>query len=396
MKKIIAICIFIVSCKGQESFVESYKRSQTFSFTEQQELMPNSLFEAVVNQEPQEFLEFIINENGQYLVDTNAHGDTVLAVAIDFNNYEAALFIAQQISPKHYLHTNSKGEGYIYLASKKGYVNLIQILADRFYKSRQEALVDYEFSDLDQPTLSGEKALHVAKSYSTAEALEYEYWRGSFEMPLRKFQFFENHKDQSFLHTAVRDRNSDLLYWGLNHNCETDKVWESEPYYYRFPKTVWRAIQTYGKSFWLDWDDLVNGQDDQGRTAINFSAETLFLEGIKIISNCRWVDYLLQDDKGNTALQKFLMALDPLQTDHEENIYEVFTLLMESRTKLTWLGVSDHINSVNHKGESSLHIAARLKDSFFYNQLKKYGNIDKQNKEGHTPREIFNSRQTHF
>ena len=396
MKKAIAICLFVslLSCEGSEGhFNYFYSRSSSLSPEERQALLPNKLFIALADQKKEGELQKIVNQNGQYLYALNENQDTPLGVAVKFYNLKGALFVASQMNPESYLHQNLQGEGYLYLASQKGYVGLIQLLAHRFYESQQELLLDYEFSELDMRTHKGERALHVARNHATAEALEYEYWRGTLEVPLRKFQYLQNDKEQTFLHTAVRDQNSNLLRWGLDQICSSQKEWEDSAFYYRWLGLAWRSIQSYGKAVWLDWDDIINTQDDQGRTAINFSAQNLFLEGIRILSSCQWTDYLLSDDKGNIPLQNFLLALDPLKQEYEQEVREVFVLLVESRTRLTWSGLSEHVNSSNEEGNSSLHISARLADTFFYNRLKQYGDIEQKNLKGQTPREIFESKR---
>lgn len=387
------LMLFLLSC--QEEGVQDYlnSRSNSLSLEERQALFPNELFTSLVNQEGEEVLQNIIDENGHYLFSLNEEGDTPLSTAIKFYNQEGALFIAKQLSPEHYLHQNSKGEGYIYLASQKAYVDLIKLLSDRFYESQGEFFRDYEFSDLDMQNESGERALHVAKNYITAEALEYEYWRGSLEYPLRKFQYLQNKKGQSFLHTAIRDQNSDLLRWAVQQNCSGKEEWEELPFYYKYSSYFWQGVQAYGKTIWLDWDNLINAQDQEGMTAINYSAKNMFLDGIRILSNCQWTDYLLKDNQGNIPVQNFLLALDPLKENYNEPLKETFVLLMESQTKLTWEGISDQVNSLNQEGESSLHISARMVDPFFYNQLQKYGDIEQKNKQGETPREIFNLKR---
>ena len=391
---LIFFLFFLSACQGEEASLNLLSRhSNRFSLEQKQALFPNELFTALVDRQNQYVLQKIIDQNGHYILAFNENGDTALALAIQFYNLKGALFIAEQLSPEHYLHQNFKGEGYLYLASQKGYVDLIQLLANRFYESKQEFLLDYEFSDLDMTTNTGERALHVAKNYMVAEALQHEYGRGFLEYPLRKFQYFQNNKGQSFLHTAVRDQNSDLLNWGLKQVCAPKKEWKNKSFYKKYPSFLWKAIQMYGKPVDLDWDDIINTQDHEDRTAINFSAKNMFLEGIRILSSCQWTDYLLRDDKGNIPLQNFLLALDPLKSDHSRDVREVFTLLMESQTLLTWSGIPDHVNSINDEEESSLHIAAKLADPFFYNNLKKYGDIEQKNRQGQTPREIFKSKR---
>ena len=383
---------FLSSCQNSSSF-HLTSRSGALSTEKRQALLPNKLFIAIADNKSTEELQEILNTNGHYLFTVNDDKDTAVGVAIKFHNLTGALFLAEQLSPKHYLHQNSKGEGYLYLAAQKGYVALIQLLANRFYESKLNLLDDYEFSDLDMKTNSGERALHVARNYLTAEALEHEYWKGTLEFPYRKFQFSRNNKGQIFLHTAIRDQNSDLLRWGTRHNCLSKQEWEQKAQYKKILSYLWRGVQFYGRKVSLDWDNLINTTDNQQLSPLNLSAKNLFLEGIQILSTCQWVDYLLKDDKGNTALQNLLLSLDPLKLEQDKNIKTAFSLLMEGQTRLTFALKSDHINSVNQEGNSSLHISAELADPFFYNQLKKYGSEEQKNPKEETAEEIFQAKR---
>ena len=389
---IICWSVFLISCQNNPS-AYLISKSKTMTAEERQALLPNELFIAVADRQNTEKLQKILDKNGYYLFTNNSDGDTALGAAIKFHNPTGALFLAEQLSPSHYLHTNFKGEGYLYLASQKGYVELIQLLSNRFYESKSNWFDDYEFSDLDMKTESGERALHVANDYLTAEALEYEYWRGVLEFPYRKFQLLQNNAGQTFLHTAARDQNSDLLRWGVRNNCLSKQEWEQKAGYEKFLSYLWKGIQRHGHSIKLDWSNLVNIPDNQQLSPLNLSAKNLFLEGIQVLSTCQWINYLLEDEKGNTALQNLLLSLDPLKSKQDKDIKISFSLLMEGKTRLSWALKSDHINSVNHKGNSSLHISAHLADPFFYNELKKYGSIEQENAEGKTAKEIFQAKR---
>ena len=388
------LVLFFISCQQNSSYtMRSASRSDTLSSEKRQALLPNKLFTALFNGESGRALQKIIDENGRYLLETNQNQDTPLGLAIKSHNLKGALFIARQLPADHYLHQNLQGEGYIYLASQKGYVQLIQFLANRFYERGKDFFIDYEFSDLDMKTNAGERALHVAKNNSVAATLQYEYYRGDLEYPLRGFQYLQNNEGQNFLHTAVRDRNSNLLRWGMDQLCSSQNEWENKKFYEKSAVYLWRAVQTYGGYVWLDWDNIINSPDHKGQTAVNFSAKNMFFEGIHILSACQWVDYLLPDHKGNIPLQNFLLSLDPANPSYGKDVKTTFTSLMESQTRLTWAVISDHINSVNQAGDSSLHISARMADPFFYNELKKYGDREQKNNEGQTAEEIFNLKR---
>ena len=389
-----ALLAILCACQGyeEEGSLRLASRSQSLSAEKRKALLPNELFTALADQKGEEELWDIIEERGDYLFVYNDEGDSALGLAIKFSNFQGALFVARQLSPEHYFHQNHKGEGYVYLASQKGYVELIRLLAHRYYEY-DDLFSDYEFTDLDMTTNEGERALHVAKNQAVAEALESEYWRGWAEFPLRKFTFFENNKGQVFLHTAVRDQNADLLRWGVKKACALGDEVANEDFFGRIGSYLWRGAQFHTKFIGMDWDDLINTEDNEGLSPVNLSAQKLFFEGMRILSACRWTDWRLKDEKGNIPLQNFLLALDPLEPTHGLEVKEAFILIMESRTRLSKLSIRDHINSMNEKGETSLHISAQLADPFFYNSLKKYGDIDQSNLEGRTAREIFSARR---
>lgn len=381
------ILFFILSCDrdiSSDLALSGFKRSETYSKQVQEELMPNELFKALVDQEPEDTLTQIIDQNAEYLLETNTEGDTPLGLAIKFNYLNLSLFLAKQMSAKYYQHQNHQGESYLYLASQKGFTELVQFLSNQFYQQQQGLFIDYEFSDLDLKTKKGERAIHVAKNSAVVNILLEEYNRGFLEFPLRKFTYLQNEEGQTFLHTAVRDQNEDLLRWGLEESC-----YKSE----NAISYIWQGIQGLGSYISMDLDNLFNTQDHHQLTALNLAAKNHYLEGIYILSSCPWSHYLLTDEKGNNPLQNFLLSLDPSKTDHSPELKVVFSRLMFKKTLIKLNSVSKNINSVNNNGESSLHISARLNDSFFYKSLKKYGHAELKNKEGKSPREIFKAHQ---
>ena len=392
MKQILFFWILclLFSCQRERESIQNFASlAESLSVEERQALLPNELFTAVVDQKGEKVLQDIIDKNGEFLLDTNEKGDSPLGVALHFENPEGALFLAKQLSPEHYPHQNNKGESYIYLSAQKGYVDVLKFLGKTFYESKWELFADYEFSDLDQKTNEGERALHVAKNAMTAEALKHEHWRGTLEFPFRKFQYLENNKGQTFLHTAVRDRNEDLLRWGISQSCHTKKEWEEKGFFKKMFFVPWIKFQSYGKYVELDLDNLINTQDEEGLTAVNLSTKNSFYEGIRLFADCQWTNWLFKDKKGNIPLQNFLLSLDRLKLSHDFSAREMLSFLIERKTRLTFAVLVDHLNSLNEEGDSSLHISARMADPFFYNQLKKYGDIEQLNHQNQSPREIF-------
>ena len=382
---------FISACDtnpNSEPEQELLLKSESLSPEDRLALLPNSLFVAVIDSREADELKNLIDANGEYLLESNEAGDTPLGLAIEFNEEDLALFLAKQLDPTNYLHQNHKGESYLYLASKKGMVELIQFLSIQFWTWNQDLFQNHEFDKLDLQTKEGEKALHVAKNSAVADTLSTEYRRGSLEYPYREFVFYENHLGQNFLHTAVRDQNEDLLRWGLKKVCSSH---ENLSFTRSALVYTWEAIQKFGKPLSLDWDNLLNTQDAEGLTALNFAAKSQNLPAMEILSTCPWNNYRLGDNEGNIPLQNFLLSLDPLKSGQDEKIKASFVKLMHSETLLSLSGggIAQTIDIHNKKGDTSLHIAARLNDTFFYEELKQYGHIEHKNEDGQTPREIF-------
>ncbi len=373
------------------------RRSELLPPGERSRLIANELFRAVVDREGAEALQQIIDSESSYLLAANKYGDTPLGTALKTQNPQAALFLTGQIRGDQLLHQNQKGEGYLYLSSAAGYKEVFDLLADKFYQSKEEWASDYEFSDLDMETKKGEKALHAAASAAIAGALEYQHYRGWMEAPFRKFQFHLSHSGQSFLHTAARDQRADVLRWGVQKNCLSRREWQ-EAFWSRPFVWTWEAVQSYGFRGWLDWDNLINHQDSQGRTALHISAAGLFAEGIQGLAQCVWTDYLLPDSGGNVPLHLFLRALDSAREDSSSGprIKEAFFLLLRGQSALkSWhQDPGEAASYANSDGETSLHAAARLSDPFFYRELKQYGSADLKSQSGQTPRLLFQQTQS--
>ena len=387
-----------IACQppSQQDYELNILKSEGLSPEDHLALLPNPLFTAVYDQQKEENLKDIIDTNGEYLLEVNQDGDSPLGLAIKFDKKDLALFLAKQLDPEQYTHQNHKGESYLYLASKKGFVELIQFLSIQFWIWNRDLFKDHEFKNLDLKTTEGEKALHVAKNSALAETLRTEYRRGALEYPFRRFLFYRNHLDQTFLHTAVRDQNDDLLRWGLEKACSS---FEELSFARKMLVNVWESVQKFGRHVGLDWDNLINTQDKMGMTALNFAAKSKNLSAIDILSSCAWNNYRLKDLEGNIPLHNFLLSLDPLKKEQDQTTKEIFLKLMQSETLLSWTGgIAKTIDIPNNNGNTSLHISANLNDPFFYNELKKYGHVEIKNHEQKTPREIFNARQkqSHF
>ena len=367
-------------------------------------IVTNDVFAAVIDNQNQETIEEILKTVGNDLSSLNEKGDSPFGTAIQFRRKELALFLLEKLQCADLYHQNNKGESYIYLSAQHGYHELIQLIANKCFERKKTwtTLDDYEFSDLDPETLEGERAIHAAYNSTVMEALHTEYWRGIGEFPWRAF-YQTNNQEKTFLHTAVKDGRNSVVEWGIQNFCHENSWEKSDHFYQNIPASTlrhaWHFVQNYLQTIDLplNFTQLINFQDEEDNTALHLAAQRpLNLEAIRLISNCRWTDYNLDNTSENTALQEFLKALDPAMSNHEEEIKKTFMFLIHQETYLKqWFThITKRVNHQNTEGDSSLHIAARLADEFFYNELKKFGDIYLTNKKKQTPEAIFKATRT--
>ena len=361
---------------------------------DREEVVTNELFTAVADNQPIEEMEKLLANSDLSVLSVNKRGDTPFGTAIQLKRKEQAFFLLEKLECKDLSHQNNKGESYVYLSAEQGYAQLIHSIADKCYENNMFDFSDYEFSDLDPETLNGEIAIHTALTGPTASALDYEYTKGTLEYSWYAFHK-TNQNEETFLHTAVKDSRINTVEWAVRVYCQEGEWEKSDSEWKQIPSSLFQQFWNGLQAHTWNMDQLVNYQSAKGDTALHLSARTLNEQSIRLLASCRWTDYLIENAKGNIPLQVFLSALDPALRNHDQEVKDVFVFLTHKTTYLKeWLvSISTTVNHQNKKGDSSLHISARLADPFFYNYLQKYGDVYLQNEEDKTPKEIFKSQQ---
>ena len=394
------LTVFCVSCGETKVNLNEVQEASSLSLAEsltpeeKKQIITNNLFSAVLDNQTKEQIDKIIADTDISVLSVNKRGNTVLGTAILFKMEEMALFLLEKFECKYLSHQNNKGESYMYLASLQGYTPLIHRIADKCYED-SPWWPDYEFSDLDPETKTGEVAIHKALNGVVAQALDYEYQRGTFERTWWAFHKQEKQGD-TFLHKAVKDNRTNTVEWAVREYChkgdfeKSDSLWESIPS--AVFQYTWHGLQTYTWNI----EQLINIQNKEGETALHLSARALDEQNIRWLSSCRWMDFFIENKNGNIALQVFLSALDPAVREQDQNIKELFKLLTHKQTLLKkWItNISDTVDHQNIKGDSALHISARLNDPFFYKYLKQFADLKLKNEAGQTAEHIFKEMQS--
>ena len=359
------------------------------------EIVTNELFKALIGGYSIEQMDALISASRISVRSANKRRDTLLGTAIQFKKEEMALALLDKYACEDLSHQNNKGESYIYLSAKYGYEQLIHRIADKCFEEDPIDFSDYEFSDLDPETKEGNVAIHVALDSAVIEALDYEYTRGILERSWFAFHTL-NKNEESFLHKAVQDNRINVVEWAVHTYCDKGEWEKSGSWWFQQPvASVAQHLRHGIQLYTINFEQLVNYEDIKDNTALHVAARFTNTRAIRLLSGCRWVDFLVENEDENIALQVFLSSLDETRRDHSQEVKEAFLALVHGETYLAkwFINISDTVDHQNKEGDSSLHISARLADPYFYNYLKQYADIRLRNNSGISGEEIFSTTQ---
>ena len=361
------------------------------------ELAPNELFRAVLNNSPGQVRSASLSTPDQ-IHSLNANGDSPLGLALRYGLKESAEELITVLSAHDARTTNGNGDTYIYLAARAGYHGMITRLANLHYSSLN-ALNDFEFGDLDLENADGRTALFVAANRQVAETLEAQYYRGFLEYPFWGFTMKLDHSDKTFLHTAAADGREDVILWAADRACQASSWESSHSWWQSLPaillSRLTRGIQTFAEGWAGPAQILFNRRDVDGKTAMHLALESRRWRTARALASCRWLDYDLPDNSGNLPLHSFLQSLNPMQKTLDQESKEIFDFVTSQNTKMRQLtqSPSNRVNTINQEGETALHLAARLADPYFFQRLRSIGDVYIKNREGITAEELFKKQR---
>jgi ankyrin repeat protein len=361
---------------------------------------PNRAFDGVWLRSVNE-VRAILDQDRSLFLTRNSDGSTPLMLAIQLREIEISQLIIESLTQSELLVTDNNGRGYISYAAEQGFIILLESMVDKYRQSMQFPSL-FRMSQLDVVDDLGRISLFYAANSATAQRLKefWMQWPGSRIVSRTWLSNFYQTRDgsrQIFLHSAAADNRHDTLRWAILETCG-DAIWSDSEF-------LFGGLTHIGSA--LDWlagaiqvvpiipSDLVNVVDNSSNTPLHIAVRGGHYESARALLSCRNTRYSILNNFGRTPLAELLAHIDPNLSSVPNSFKQIFDALtqMQNRYRVWWRTIQDIVNTQDNDGRSALHYAARLRDPYFYNKLKEFGDVYLMDNQDMTPEGIFNSRQ---
>lgn len=400
---IIAIASLLTACGPKVENIDYQnvqREAQNYDEQKLQLIAPNDIFKAIIASDEVALNDFINTDPEQLKQVNEKTGDNPLSLAIKLQNSKMVEILMAHTYGEDLLFKNTFGEGYLYLLAKYNMPHMIDELVAAYEKSLT-LFDDFEFSKLDIINNNGERAIHVAASSEVVEVLTQYWYRGWLEYPYSNFLRFQDLEGNNFLHSAARDGRVGVLRWGVEKFC-SKHVWEkSDNKIQSFMGKAFRvSVQSLQMvlpdraDYWVHLKNMVNWSNNEGNTPLLMAVKHRQFNALRVLSNCDWADFTIQNKLGQNALMMLLSQADKTKRASVQD-KQFFDFLKDKRTRVLsfYYFQEDWVNETDKLGQSSLHKAAILKDSYFYDQLKLIGDIYLKDDKGQTPQILHSNRK---
>lgn len=391
----LSACGPVAQMSSDESVSASTFRHERLNYQERMSLLPNPLFEAVFNEDVLSVIKQI-DQNPQWIEARNEEmGESPLGLALRLGFGREAALILPHISNEGLFELNKDNESLAFLASRSGLPSSIRSIADRVYMNLG-SFEDFSFRKLDQRDKSGQRALFVAKDRRVLIALREQYYRGTVEIPGWAFTQSRDLNENTFLHAAARDNRSDIGLWAAQTFCSDPG---SNSWLDRVKRWGINAVRLFHfavRDLGSPTDLIVNRVNNLGQTALHSAAEFGSFEFIQQLTQCQWLNPLMQDQNGDTAAHVFLKKLDFRREQQPQVIRDSFQQLSRSLSTVQAFYRNPHrlLQVQNQKGQTLAHLAAQLADPTFYKFLQSQFFIESTDQSGLTPDQMRKARDT--
>lgn len=390
------VLLMAISCsKPQDEFFPTSETFDRMTPEEQADLAPTALFRSIYRNDESEFTQELKNSYVD-LVKKNHEGDTALAVAIYLRRENFVLSLTERSTFLDLTVPNKNHRSFVSLLAEFNMESALDIIAEKYFQQLGIAgTLRNNFDDIDFPDDQYRRAHFYAQTASFLDKLQNLWFYGvlRFQNP---WDSFFNHRDleeNTFLHHAALFDKTEVIKWYLDRHCIPNAL-ESDDNWWVFQYIGYGSRKV--RDFVQDADFLpirrrfVNLQNAVGNTPLHLAASKGNYRSIELLFQCDRTDATQENHEGQIPLHYLLSTLDKDQEKINDD-YKYSAQLFGDKLNplwgfIPWNNFKSLVNHPDHSGESALHIAARLRDPYFYDLLQMYI-MPEQDENGITPRD---------
>lgn len=383
LKFFFIVLLFLTGCTNKENSSNSLTSEQFDRMTaqEQADLAPTALFRSVYRNDSQEFQKELKNSYVD-LVKKNIEGDTALAAAIQLRRNDFVIELVKRSTFLDLTIGNKKNRSFLSLLAEHNMETALDIIAEKYIQQLGlSGHIRNNFNELDFPDDQLMRAHFYAHTASFLDKLQGLWFYGAlnFQNPWDNFFNHKDISDNTFLHHASLYNKTEVIKWYIDRHCGPNSL-END--------NNWLIIQYLGlglrkgRDFIQDADFIpvrrrfINQQNIDGNSPLHLAAGHGNYQVIELLFQCEQSDPTQENMMGQVPLQYMLASIDPDQAIIADNYKYTATLFVEKINPIWgFVPLNNFKNLVNHADQdnfTTLHYAARLNDSFFYDLLKIY------------------------
>lgn len=393
MKKLFSIYFILttfvtvsVGCSDEDkTYLGNSEKYNQYSEEEKALYAPTLLFKAIYLNDKELFADQLPNAYVDFRK-KNIEGDTALAVAIKEQRWDFVLELVKLAAFRDYKVPNKDNRSYVSLLAEYDFEEAFDIIGEK-YKAQMGPLQNVwgNFSDVDFPDASGKISAHYVRSAKFLDKLEHYWFHGvaDIQHPWNAFYYSYDEHGDTFLMKAAEYNKVEVLSWFLNRYCgplagEENDWWGIFGWAIRNGTFVARKTVEYAQDFDYLWFErsYINIANHDGNTSLHLAAKNGNSRAVELIMQCEQRDPAMTNKDGQYPITYMLSHIDPELTYVDQNYKDIFDMLLDQVDPL-WSAIpmNSFANLVNGKDTynfSAVHYAARIKDPYFYETLRKY------------------------
>lgn len=403
---LIIITSLLVACgdsSEQEAIFEHENTEEYFRMTEadQKKLAPTNMFKAIYLNDYLDFQSRLAGDEFDFS-QKNDDENTALAVALELKREQMVSDLLESASREELLLTNKEGRGYMSLIVEYDLNEIFDKILN-LYKAQAYIPSEASLSRIDFKDEYGKRATHYAKSYAMMDRLEGAWFSALTAVNHPWSNFYQDTDDEgnTFLHTAARYQNIQVIRWYVEKSC-IEYTWEESSLVGYAARGIGNAI---GDTEWLPFRRrYINKQNDAGDTPLHVAARYGKVKSITGLQACYRVDPTILNEFDRAPIAELLASIDGSAAQVTNSYKESFRYLY-GEVDPTWTRMDGEVSNFsfgfsvgnNFKrlillkdttGWVSMHYAASMRDPYFWNYMSDFQKISIQTPEGFTPDQL--------